>query len=101
MDQVSRPMQVLLIGTLAFAALWFVALRPKADTTSPAAPAAGTQAPAPAKKSAIPGGLGDSVDKARATKAQGDAGSGQLKPATGGTAAKPAATPVAKTQGAA
>jgi hypothetical protein len=73
MDQVSRPVQFLLIGVLAFAALWFVALRPKADGGGGAAPPPAAAAPAAQSKSALPGGLGTAVDKARATRAQGDA----------------------------
>ncbi len=80
MDQVSRPFQIVLVLVLGFAGVWFVALRPKADTGG------GSSAPAPAPtapaqsgtsttptKSAIPGGLGRAVDKARQTKATGDA----------------------------
>jgi hypothetical protein len=37
MSAVSRPMQVLLAAVLAFAALWFVALRPSGDSSEPAA----------------------------------------------------------------
>ena len=74
MDQVSRPLQILLAGVLVFAALWFVALRPKdgggGSTSTAATPAQTTSTPA---KSAIPGGLGSAVDKARAAKTAGDA----------------------------
>jgi hypothetical protein len=81
MDQVSRPLQIGLILVLGFAGLWFVALRPKAGTgdSAPApTPAPAQQTPASSdgaavpKKSPIPGGLGRAVDKATATKAQGD-----------------------------
>ncbi|HVE67601.1 MAG TPA: hypothetical protein VNB64_03370 [Solirubrobacteraceae bacterium] len=74
MDNVSRPMQALLLATVAFAALWFVALRPKPPESSgaPAAPAA-TTAPAPAPQSAIPGGPGSAVDQAREARSKGDA----------------------------
>lgn len=102
MDQVSRPLQIVLILALAFAGLWFVALRPKSESSSAPAPAPSPAAPAPAQggtsppangaqpgKSALPGGLGRAVDKARATKAQGDAaaaradaGGSQNAPAT-------------------
>jgi hypothetical protein len=74
MSELSRPLQVVLALVLAFAALWFVALRKHASSTSPS-PATATHAatsPAP-HKSAIPGGLGRAVDKANAAKAQGDA----------------------------
>lgn len=90
-------MQALLVTTLAFAALWFVALRPKPPESSGApAPAPASTTAAPAPKSAIPGGLGSSVDRARDARATGDAAaaarSGEpaaAKPAP--AAAKPAA----------
>ena len=80
MDQISRPLQVVLGLTLAFAALWFVALRPKAEEdTTPAA--ATTQA-----TSAIPGGLGGAVDTAREAQRQADAAAAQ-RPGQADTAA--------------
>jgi hypothetical protein len=93
MDQVSRPLQILLILVLGFAGLWFVALRPKKDTGGAPAPAPAPAASAPAtstpQKSAIPGGLGRAVDKARQTKVQGDAAAAtrpdQLDAAAAGT----------------
>jgi hypothetical protein len=93
MDQVSRPFQIVLVLVLGFAGVWFVALRPKSDE--------GGGAPAPAahgKKSPIPGGLGRAVDKANATKAQGDAAAGHA-PAQSTTASAvqtPPAKPVVK-----
>jgi hypothetical protein len=91
MDHVSRPMQALLLATVAFAALWFVALRPKAPASSPPQPAAPTHAATPAghPKSAIPGGLGRAVDKAHAAKTQGDAAAAAASAQTA-TTAKPA-----------
>jgi hypothetical protein len=79
-DQVSRPVQILLAVTVVFAALWFVALRPKsggggssaatpAAATPPATPPATTTSPG----SSLPGGLGNAVKKANTTKAAGDA----------------------------
>jgi hypothetical protein len=75
MSEVSRPLQVVLVLALAFAALWFVALRPKHGGGSPATPSPARQPAQPAapKKSSLPGGLGRAVDKANATKRQGDA----------------------------
>ncbi|MDX6698645.1 MAG: hypothetical protein QOE65_2042 [Solirubrobacteraceae bacterium] len=78
MDQVSRPFQIVLVLVLAFAGLWFMALRPKADGGGTAPPPPNDPAPgqvqaAAPPKSAIPGGLGSAVDKARAAKTQGDA----------------------------
>jgi hypothetical protein len=37
MNQVSRPMQIMLAAVLVFAALWFVALKPKDDAIEPVA----------------------------------------------------------------
>jgi hypothetical protein len=101
MDQVSRPLQILLAGVLVFAALWFVALRPKSgggggSTSSAASLTQTTSTPA---KSAIPGGLGSAVDKARAAKTAGDAAaarSSQVGNAgTTGSATTQAPTPAA------
>jgi hypothetical protein len=69
MDQVSRPVQVALIATLAFAVLWFLALRPKVEEVPPP-PKNSTQKRAQGGKSALPGNLGNSVDQARAGQAQ-------------------------------
>lgn len=94
MDQVSLPMRVLLIGTLAFAAIWFVALRPKAGAERGGSPAAPAQ-PTPAPKSALPGGLGNSVDTARTARSQGDEAAA-APPAKVDAAADPAPAPAAK-----
>jgi hypothetical protein len=96
MDQVSRPLQIVLILALAFAGLWFVALRPKSESTSTPAPA--TTTPAAPKKSAVPGPAGDALDKARETKAQGDAAAAQAdatgeEPAAQNTPATPVTKP--------
>ena len=87
-------MQFLLIGTIAFALLWFVALRPKPPGAG--GPAAPTPAPTgqAAAKSSIPGGLGNSVDKARAAKAQGDASAASHEAQANATA--PATKPASK-----
>ena len=63
MSELSRPFQVGLVLVLAFAALWFVALRKHSATPAPTPTHAANSAPAP-HKSAIPGGLGRAVDKA-------------------------------------
>jgi hypothetical protein len=96
MDQVSRPIQFLLIGVLAFAALWFVALRPKSDGGA-AAPPPAAAAPATPAKSSLPGGLGTAVDKARTTQAQGNAAAAAQSGTTTSTLdAAPAPAPAAK-----
>lgn len=45
-DQVSPPMRIALLAVLAFAGLWFVALRPKPPQAAAPAPAPATQTPA-------------------------------------------------------
>jgi hypothetical protein len=92
MDHISRPLQFLLIGVLAFAALWFVALRPKAGGTGAAATPPAQAATPP--KSALPAGLGTAVDKARTTRAQGDAAAAAQD---GKTTSTPAPKPVTAT----
>jgi hypothetical protein len=77
MDQVSRPVQIVLAVTLLFAALWFVALRPKSsaggESASAPTPAAQTT-PAPSS-GAAPGteGLKGAVDKANGAVATANA----------------------------
>lgn len=60
MDQISRPMRFALVAVVGFAVVWFMALRPKAETAAPVAVAASTQS------TAAPGagGLGTAVGKA-------------------------------------
>lgn len=72
MSQVSRPVQIALLATLLFAAVWFLALRPKpadgggsAPAPAPAAqeaastPAAEEDAPPPAREEAAPPAAAD------------------------------------------
>ena len=96
MSQVSRPMQVLLVATVAFAAVWFVALRPKADDGG------GSSAPAPAAqpadtgaKSSLPGSLGTSVDKARGAARTSDAANARRDAAEQKSTGEPATTSTA------
>src|SRR5215207_2342385 len=97
MDRVSRPMQVLLAVTLLFAALWFVALRPKssaggesADATAPAV----QTTPAPSS-GAAPGveGLKGAVEQANGAvaTANGDAERAARTSADGSAAARASA----------
>jgi len=89
-------MQVLLIAVLAFAALWYTALRPKPPAASePAKPAAAQPAPATPAKSAIPGAPGKAVDGARAAKADGDAAATTRSAQAAGAADRPAPVQVA------
>jgi hypothetical protein len=105
MDQVSRPMLIALLATVALAGVWMVALRPKADagggTPTPAANAA------PAPKAPGTAGLGRAVDHAKdavaesktsAARAEGAAntvGEGTAKAPAPGTAKTPASKPAA------
>ena len=101
MDQVSRPLQVVLVGAVLFGAVWFVALRPKSDgggggSSAPATQHAAPTSTSPAKGpgSSLPGGLGKAVTKARGAAGQSDAANQRLQQATGGqAAARPAPAP--------
>jgi hypothetical protein len=96
MDQVSRPLQVVLAAAVLFAVLWFVALRPKPDSgpssapkpTPPAKPATPRQ-----PGSSLPGGLGRSVTKAD----QARSGANQAVQASQAAAAPNAPAPGAST----
>lgn len=74
MTQVSRPMLIALVGTLAFAAVWFTVLRPSSSTTETSAPAAtpasdaasGAAPAATPSSDATPGvGVTENVEKAQ------------------------------------
>lgn len=91
MDQVSRPVQVLLLATVMFAAVWFLALRPKgAEETAAPAPAAQEAPAAPGAE-----GLANAVEQAR--DAVGQANGAQADPQA---SAPPAADPAPATGGA-
>lgn len=101
MTQVSRPMLIALVGTLAFAAVWFTVLRPSSstDTPAPATPAPASDAASGAAPSAssdaTPGvGVTENVQQAQeaaetangkiaADAAQADATGQAASPATG------------------
>ena len=94
MNQVSRPLQVLLVAVLLFGAVYMLALRPKTDSSSstPAKPAKQTTtSPAQGPGSSIPGGLGKAVTKARGAAAQSDAANQRVQQATGGGSTSAAA----------
>lgn len=96
MTQVSRPMQILLLVTVLFAAVWFVALRPKSPSSSgSAAPAAQSAPDAPGVK-----GLTTAIDKAHGAVGTADADaqraagtSADSTPASGGASAPAASAP--------
>lgn len=84
-SQVSLPVRIALAASLAFAALWFVALRPK--------PIADPAPPAPAGAQSAPGKAVAQAEKAAAAQKaaveKSEAATGSEAPAaTGGTAAK-------------
>jgi hypothetical protein len=90
-DQVSMPMRILLAATLAFAAIWFAALRPK-PADEPAAPAAGTsvtQAPAAAAQAAAAADATSAAREAQTGEATAPATDSAV-PAAPATAATPA-----------
>ena len=99
MEQISPPMRIALAAVLAFAALWFVALRPKpvAEVATEPTPAA-----QPAKKTAItgrPAQAKDAVNKLNATSAKREAAAGSTAAPAKAKAAQPAkadATPASK-----
>jgi len=94
MDQVSRPIQVALVATLAFAVLWFLALRPKEEEIPPA-PKPPAQPQGQSGNSALPGGLGNAVDKARAGQAQANQ-SAQQRSQQGAGSEEPGGQPPAQ-----
>src|SRR5256714_15332022 len=87
MNQVSRPLQILLVAVLLFGAVYMLALRPKSDAGSSTAAKPAKQAtttPAQGPGSSIPGGLGKAVTKARGAAAQSDSANQRVQQATGG-----------------
>jgi hypothetical protein len=93
-SQVSLPMRIALVGTLAFLALWMVALRPKPPAPEPAAatpPPAASPESAPGKAAAqAQQAAGASQESAAKSEAAADAASGD---ATGTSAGTGTATP--------
>jgi hypothetical protein len=67
-DRLALPYRIALIAVLAVCALWFVALRPKAEATDSTPLPAPSAATAPGTK-----GLGTAVDKAKGAVATSDA----------------------------
>ncbi|HKG03595.1 MAG TPA: hypothetical protein VKB03_10455 [Conexibacter sp.] len=94
MNQVSRPVQVLLAVTVLLAALWFVALRPKSSAggESPSAPAPAAQPTPPSSGGSAPGteGLKSAIDKAHGAvaTANGDAARAEQSSADGSAPAR-------------
>jgi hypothetical protein len=80
-SQLALPYRIALVALLAFAGLWFVALRPKSNSGS-STPAAQSQPVAPGVK-----GLTNAIAKAHNASAQSDAANARIQAATGGTAA--------------
>lgn len=94
MENVSLPMRIALLAVLAFAGLWFVALRPKPPAAAPAPAPAQASAPAPKTGSGITG----APAKAKAGVEKANAATAARKQAVdaSGPAAKPAAKPAAR-----
>lgn len=109
MNQVSRPMQILLGAVVLFAVVWFLALRPK-TVEEPVAATPATPAAAPASDAggaAASTGLGQAVESANNAAASSNAATAKSEAQTGeapSAAAAPAetpATPAEKTETAA
>jgi hypothetical protein len=88
-DQLALPYRIAMVALLAFAGLWFVALRPKSGSgTKVATPAAQSQPTAPGVK-----GLTNAIAKAHGASAASDAANARIQAATGGSSATaPSAT---------
>lgn len=87
MSQVSRPVLIALIAAFAFAGVWFVALRPKADSSAPSTSPAAHTAPGAT-------GLGRAVDKAHGVVNDSNRAQGVPHPIAP-AATKPGAAPSA------
>ena len=95
-SQVSLPMRIALVATLAFSALWFVALRPKtppaASAPAAATPAQGTPgqgAPAQSAPGQAAQQANGAVQATQQAAGQAEAAAGNATP-DAGTAARPA-----------
>jgi hypothetical protein len=92
-DQVSRPVLIVLLATVALAGAWFTVLRPKTDSGSGSTPAA--TAPGMA-------GLGNAISKANGAVAASEAAAKRSEAAAnaaaGGTATATTPTPAAATK---
>ena len=97
MSQISPPIRILLVCTLAFMAAWMLFLRPKDDAGTPA----GANPTPPASRPVDAGGqrseslAGKAVEKANEAGAAQDARAEQLAGTTGESAATPADSAVA------
>ena len=87
-NQVSLPMRIALVATLAFSAIWFVALRPKPVPTEPAAtpPVAGAES-APGQAAAT---AQEAVGASQQSADAHEAAAGGTAPAGTATPASPA-----------
>lgn len=104
MNQVSRPMQIALAAVLVFAALWFVALKPKDDAAEPVAagpvtPAATTPRPVEAGGAGATTSVGKAVESANNAANTANTATRQSEQQTGEEtkAPAPASTPAATT----
>jgi hypothetical protein len=88
MDQLSRPLLIVLAATIALVAVWLVALKPKPPSVGNT-PLAPTQAIPQAKQAAAASDAANDKLQAKSDAAGGTAGAPN---ATGGTAAAPNAT---------
>ncbi|MBO9532285.1 MAG: hypothetical protein J7513_04835 [Solirubrobacteraceae bacterium] len=104
MNQVSRPMQIMLIGVLVFAALWMTVLKPKDEAAEPAAATPVATSPVAAggdAASSAPGKAVEAANNAAATSnaatARDEAQTGEQTATTPAGAAPAATTPAGTT----
>lgn len=103
MNQVSRPMQIMLLGVLVFAALWMTVLKPKDEAAEPAAATPVATSPVAAGGETATSAPGKAVESANNAVAGANAATAQSETQTGEEAGTtPAATtPAGTTPGAA
>ena len=101
MSQISPPIRILLVCTLAFMAAWMLFLRPKDDAGTPAAanPTPASSRPVDAGGQSSESLAGKAVEKANEASAAQDARAEQLAGGPGETATTPAGSAVAPAAG--
>ncbi len=102
MNQVSRPMQIALAAVLVFAALWFVALKPKDDAAEPVAagpvtPATTTPRPVDAGGAAASSTMGKVVESANDAANTANTATAKREQQTGEESSPSASTPASTT----
>ncbi len=94
MSQISPPIRILLVCTLAFMAAWMLFLRPKDDAGTPTAATPSTQSSRPVEAGGEKSGslAGQAVEESNEATAAQDARAEELAGGAGQTAAEPSTT---------